>query len=102
MKVHKIAHCRSGDKGDFSLVSVIVYDMKDYQRILKHLTVDKVKKQYGDRVQGRIVRHEMPKIGACIFEMEHALGGGVVRTLRHDGHGKNVSYAMMEIELAED
>jgi hypothetical protein len=102
MKVHDIAHCRSGDKGDYSLVSVIVYDMKNYEKILKHLTVDKVKKQYGDRVQGKIVRHEMPKTGICIFEMEHALGGGVVRTLRHDGHGKNVSYAMLEIELPDD
>ncbi len=99
MKVHEIAHCRSGDKGDYSLVSVIVYDMKDYDTVKNHLTVDLVKQQYGDRVQGAITRHELPKVGTFIFEMEHALGGGVVRTLRHDGHGKNVSFAMGEIEL---
>ena len=99
MKVHEIAHCRTGDKGDYSIISCIVFDLKDYDIIKDYLTVERVKEQYGDRVQGNITRHELPKVGTLLFEMEHALGGGVVKTLRHDPHWKNGSVAMLEIDL---
>jgi hypothetical protein len=101
MKVHQIAHCRSGDKGDYSLVSVIVYDQKDYEKVRIELTVDLVRNKYGQLVQGKITRYELPKTGCFIFEMAHALGGGVTRSLRHDGHGKTMSYAMLDIDLPD-
>lgn len=33
MKLLEIAHSRTGDKGDISNISVIAYDMKDYEFI---------------------------------------------------------------------
>lgn len=102
MKVHEIAHCRTGDKGDYSIVSVVAYDAEGYELLKKYLTIELVKKQYEGFVLGEIKRHELPKTGILVFEMEHALGGGVVRTLRHDAHWKNGSYAMMEIDLPDE
>jgi hypothetical protein len=101
MKLNKIAHSRSGDKGDYSLVTAIVYDQKDYEIIREKLTVALVKKKYGDLVEGTITRFECPNLGMLIFQMERALGGGVTRSLRHDGHGKNMSNAMMDIDLPD-
>jgi len=101
MKLHNIAHSRSGDKGDISLVTAIVYDQKDYDFLRERLTIEVVKKKYGNLVEGQITRYECENLGMLIFEMERALGGGVTRSLRHDGHGKNMSNAMMDIELGD-
>jgi hypothetical protein len=35
MKLYEIAHSRTGDKGDISNISVIVYDKKDYPLIVE-------------------------------------------------------------------
>ena len=99
MKVHEIAHCRSGDKGDFSILAAIVYDRKNYSLLKERLTAQKVKTFFNELVAGNVTRYECENVGMLIFEMEHALGGGITRSLRHDGHGKNMSSALMEVEL---
>ena len=99
MKVHEIAHCRAGDKGDFSTLAAIVYDRKNYAYLKERLTVQKMKNLYREIVEGEITRYECESVGMLLFEMAHALGGGVTRSLRHDGHGKNMSSALMELEL---
>ena len=40
MKLLEIAHSRTGDKGDISNISVIAYDMKDYEFIKEKVTVE--------------------------------------------------------------
>ena len=44
MKLLEIAHSRTGDKGDISNISVIAYDMKDYEFIKEKVTVELVAK----------------------------------------------------------
>jgi hypothetical protein len=41
----------------------------------------------------------LPAIGALNFVLEHALGGGVTRSLALDAHGKSVSAALLDIEI---
>ena len=101
MKVRDIAHSRTGDKGDYSLVVVFAYDEIGYKKILKDLTVDLVKKSYEGICKGKVVRYEMPKLRAIIYELEHALGGGVTRSLNLDGHGKNFCFVMLDIDLPD-
>ena len=102
MKLHEIAHCRTGDKGDSSTMAVIAFDQKDYPKLEKYLTCEMIKEYYSELVHGEVKRYPLPKLGMLIFELEHALGGGVTRTLRLDIHGKNNSYAMLEIDLPDN
>ena len=99
MKIRDIAHSRAGDKGDTSNVSVIAFDPKDYALLRDRLTVDVVKNAFGNLVKGKVVRYELPKIGAINFVMHEALGGGVTTTLRLDIHGKSLSSVMVNIDI---
>jgi len=102
MKLREIAHSRTGDKGDYSVISVIAYDMKDFAKIQRELTPEIVAKKFEGIVKGKIVRYELPKLGGLIFNMEHALGGGVTRSLALDAHGKTLCYVMLDIDLPDD
>jgi hypothetical protein len=99
MKVREIAHSRAGDKGDTSNVSVIAFDPKDYPLLRDRLTTDVVKTAFGNLVKGKVVRYELPNIGALNFVMHEALGGGVTTTLRLDIHGKSLSSIMVNIDI---
>lgn len=99
MKLREIAHSRTGDKGNISNISVIAYNMEDYEKLKNAVTAEKVKAYFADIVKGEVVRYELPNIGALNFVMYSALGGGVTRTLAHDMHGKGLSAAIMNMDI---
>lgn len=99
MKLFDIAHSRTGDKGNISNISVICYDRKDYPLIAERVTADRVKDFFRDKVKGRVVRYEMPQLGALNFVLYDALGGGVTRTLDIDPHGKALSQFILYMEI---
>ena len=101
MKLHDIAHSRTGDKGNISNISLIVYDLADYPRIEKHVTAARVKDFFGEIVRGEVVRYELPHLGALNFVMHEALGGGVTRTLALDIHGKSLSSGLLTMEIPD-
>jgi hypothetical protein len=100
----KIAHARSGDKGDTANVGVIALEEQYYEIIKEQVTVERVKEHYGDMVKGEVERFEMPNIGALNFLLHHALGGGGTETLKHDAQGKTYSTSMlrMMIDVPDD
>lgn len=99
MKLLDIAHSRTGDKGNISNISLIVYDEKDYPLIKEKVTAEKVKEYFSDIVKGEIIRYELDNLRALNFVMYDALGGGVTRSLAIDKHGKSLSSALLEMEL---
>ena len=99
MKLLDIAHSRTGDKGNISNISLIVYDEKDYPLIKEKVTAEKVKEYFSDIVKGKIVRYELDNLWALNFVMYDALGGGVTRSLAIDKHGKSLSSALLEMEI---
>ena len=102
MKVHDIAIARSGDKGNRATLSVIARDPAHYPRLERTLTVERVQAQYRGVVQGAVARHLLPHLGAVHFVMNEALAGGVTRSLALDAHGKTLSAAVLDIDLAPD
>lgn len=102
MKLHDIAHSRTGDKGNIANMSLIAYDLKDYPLLAKHVTAAKVKEFFGEIVKGEVVRYELPQLGALNFVMKDALGGGVTRTLALDAHGKSFSGGLLTMEIPDD
>ncbi len=102
MQLRAIAHARTGDKGNTSNIAVIAYDPKDYPRIERHLTAERVKEHFAGLVQGEVARHALPGLGALNFVMRGALGGGVTRSLALDAHGKCLSSAILLMEIPEE
>ncbi len=99
MKLKEIAHSRTGDKGNISVISVIAYKPEDYRVIKKAVTADRVKSYFSEIVHGRVTRYELDGIEALNFVMEDALGGGVTRSLALDMHGKTLGSALLEMEI---
>ena len=100
MKLRDIAHSRTGDKGNISNISVIAFDAKLFPLLLSQVTAERVHDLFKDIVQGEVVRYELPKLSALNFVMDQALGGGVTRSLALDAHGKSLSSALLDLEIA--
>ncbi len=101
-RLRAIAHSRTGDKGDTSNISVIAHDPKDYPRLERHVTAERVKAHFSDLVRGEVVRHVLPGLGALNFVLRGALGGGVTRSLALDAHGKCLGSAILDLEIPDD
>lgn len=101
MKLRKIAHSRSGDKGNDSTISVIAYQPENYPILEKYVTVEHVKEFFSDIVKGEVIRYTLPNLGALNFVLHDSLSGGVSRSLALDVHGKALSCAMLEIEIPD-
>lgn len=99
MRLREIAHSRTGDKGDTSNISLIVFDAKDYPLILEHVTAARVREHFREIVRGEVTRYELPAIGALNFVLRQALGGGVTRSLALDAHGKGLSSALLDLDI---
>jgi len=99
MKLWEIAHSRTGDKGNISNLSLIVYDIDDYEKVKEKITADTVKEHFKDIVKGKVVRYELPQLGTMNFVMYDALGGGVTRSLSMDKHGKSLSSYLLDMEI---
>ena len=90
-KLHELAHCRAGDKGDTSILSVIAYRAEDFPLLVERVTVEAVGKHLQDIVLGSIRRYELPGLWALQFVCERSLNGGVTTSLAQDAHGKSRS-----------
>ena len=99
MILREIAHSRTGDKGNISVVSVIAYKKEDYAYIKEHVTKEAVAEYFKEIVHGPVDRYELPNICALNFVMHDALGGGVTRSLALDMHGKSLGMALLEMEV---
>jgi hypothetical protein len=98
-KLHELAHCRAGDKGDTSTLSLVAYRGEDYPLLAQRVTVEAVAWHLRGIVHGAIRRYELPQLWALQFVCEHALAGGVTTSLALDAHGKSLSSALLEMEI---
>ena len=98
-KLYDLAHCRAGDKGNTSILSVVAYRDDDYAWLVQQLTVERVAQHLRGIVQGAIRRFELPQLRALQFVCERSLAGGVTTSLALDAHGKSLSYALLELDI---
>lgn len=99
MTLRDIAHARTGDKGDVCNISLIVFDRRDYLRIVERVTPERVRAHFAGIVQEDITRFELPHLGAVNFVMTRALRGGVTRSLGLDAHGKSLSSLLLTLDI---
>lgn len=98
----KIAHTRSGDKGDTANIGVIAWHESDYPILVREVTSERVKRFFGAMVKGEVERFELPNLGALNFLLHEALGGGGTVSLRVDAQGKTLGAALLSMEIETD
>lgn len=101
MKVQlaRIAHARSGDKGDVSNIGIIAYQERHYPILVREVTADRVKTHFNGLVKGKVDRFELPNLWALNFVMHEALDGGGTISLRTDAQGKTLGAALLRMEI---
>ncbi|MBT4486882.1 MAG: hypothetical protein HOK30_23745 [Rhodospirillaceae bacterium] len=102
--LRRIAHARSGDKGNRSNLAIFAYEPADYGVLLREVTTARLKAEFGGLLLGEVARYELPNLHGLNFVMDQALEGGVNESLNLDGHGKSWSAMIlaMEVELSGD
>ena len=102
--VLKLAHARSGDKGDTANIGLIALKEEYYPILKREVTAERVKEHFQGICNGPVERFELPNLCALNFLLHNSLGGGGTITLKHDAQGKTLSTALlrMEIELTDE
>lgn len=98
----RIAHTRSGDKGDTSNIGVIALVEKHYPVLVREVTAERVKSFFGGLVRENVERFELPNLGALNFLLHGALDGGGTVSLRVDAQGKTLGAALLALEIEAD
>jgi hypothetical protein len=98
----RIAHARSGDKGDTVNIGVIAWQERHYPILLREVTAQRVKTFFAGLVKGRVERFELENLGALNFLLHRALDGGGTVSLRLDAQGKTLGAALLGMEIEVD
>jgi hypothetical protein len=98
----KIAHARSGDKGDTANVGLIALSPEFYPILVKEVTAERVKKHFEGICLGGVERFELPNLGALNFLLHESLDGGGTLSLKADAQGKTYSAALLRMEIDVD
>ena len=100
----KLAHARSGDKGDTANVGLIALREESYSILVREVTAARVKEHFKGICKGEVERFELPNLGALNFLLHGSLGGGGTLSLMTDAQGKTFSTALlrMEIDVTDD
>lgn len=101
MKLHTLAHSRTGDKGDTSNISIIAYRVEDYSLLCEQLTAERVAEYFVGLLEAgaKVRRYELPNVQALNFVLPGILRGGVTRSLALDAHGKCLGSALLDLDL---
>jgi hypothetical protein len=99
VQLNRLAHARSGDKGDTANVGLIAFRHEIYPLLVREVTAARVKKHFAGICKGEVERFELPNLGALNFLLHESLGGGGTLSLMTDAQGKTFSTALLRMEI---
>jgi hypothetical protein len=101
MKVQltKLAHARSGDKGDTANVGLIALRDEYYPLLQREVTAARVKQHFQGICKGEVERFELPNLAALNFLLHESLDGGGTLSLMTDAQGKTFSTALLRMVI---
>ncbi|HQQ69152.1 MAG TPA: hypothetical protein PLL92_02415 [Alicycliphilus sp.] len=97
--LHRLAHGRTGDKGNRSNISVIAWHPALWDLLVDQVTEEAVAAQFAQRQPSRVTRHLLPNLQAMNFVLDDVLDGGVNDALNLDSHGKALSFLLLDISV---
>ncbi len=98
--LYRLAHSRTGDKGNRSNISVIAWHPSLWDPLVDQVTEAAVAARFAPRRPSRVTRHLLPQLQAMNFVIDDVLDGGVNDALNLDSHGKTLSYLLLEMPVA--
>ena len=99
VKLRRVAHARSGDKGDASNVGLIAASPALYEVLRSEVTPARVKAHFASICHGEVERFEVPNLHAFNFILHDSLGGGGTESLNEDAQGKTHAQGLLELEI---
>ena len=99
IELTKLAHARSGDKGDTANVGLIALRDEFYPLLVREVTAARVKEHFQGICKGDVERFELPNLGALNFLLHESLGGGGTLSLMTDAQGKTFSTALLRMSI---
>lgn len=99
VKLDRIAHARSGDKGDASNVGLIAETPELYEVIREAVTAERVKDHFRDVCRGPVDRYELPNLLGLNFILHDSLGGGGTESLKNDAQGKTHAQGLLMLDI---
>jgi len=93
----RLAHARSGDKGDSANIGVLARRPAYLPVLREQLTAEAVAAWFAHLADGPVTRYEWPGLHGFNFVLDAALGGGGTASLRYDPQGK--AYAQMLLDM---
>lgn len=99
VRLGRIAHARSGDKGDASNVGLIAGTPELYEILREQVTAERVKEHFREVCRGPVDRYELPNILALNFILHDSLGGGGTESLKNDAQGKTHAQGLLMLEI---
>jgi len=97
VRLQEIASARTGDKGNRLNLVLVCRDPAHYSAVAAHVTAERVAQAFAARKPTRVVRYDLPKLAAFNFVLDDVLEGGVNASLGLDGHGKSLSFLVLDI-----
>lgn len=95
----RIAHARSGDKGDLCNIGVAALKPEFYPEILRELTEERIAAFFKSNVRGPVKRYRLDNLNAVNFLLDGALDGGGTVSLLIDNQGKTLSQALLTMKI---
>ena len=95
----RIAHARSGDKGDASNVGLIADHPRFYDILVSQVTAERVREHFSGLCRGRVDRFEVPNLHALNFILHDSLGGGGTESLKTDAQGKTHGQGLLQMTV---
>jgi len=97
--LYRLAHSRSGDKGDTSNLSLVAWNAECYAVLVQQVTEARVAEWFGYRQPRRVTRYLLPGLEAMNLVLEGVLDGGVNDALNLDAHGKSLSFHLLDLPV---
>ncbi len=88
-----LAYARSGDKGTGANIGVVARTPENFDLLVAELTAERVGEYFGSMGVLKVIRYELPNLGALNFVVKGILS----RPLRVDAQGKALGQALLEM-----
>ncbi len=97
--LYRLAHSRTGDKGNRSNISVIAWHPALWDVLVEQVTEASVARHFAARRPKAVARYLLPNLHAMNFVIDDVLDGGVNDALNLDSHGKALSFRLLELSV---
>ena len=95
----RLAHGRSGDKGDKANIGIIARKPEYLPLLNQWLTPERVAAHFKHNAPSRVERFDLPGSNAMNFLLHDVLGGGGMASLRTDNLAKCYAQVLLSMDV---